>query len=417
MKIGLYLQDYRDCNEQFFFEDLYNIKNINIDLLVFPETCYLPHDYKLNNIDIVMDSYTASNRALELSKYAGCAVIIGAMDLNGYIYNVYANYFAMASETLTSLYIKHTMTTTSPLGENNYREQIKSLFKPIILKSKKIGMTICYDCNHALFSRVYGKQNVDIIINSTGGNVVYDKWYRYNRVRALENHCFSFCTMGYEDKGKNHSYTFGFTPTGGHMTPQYLYENNSKWDSIGNIAIYDTESPDIATDLCYNLNQKESDNAKGTYLIDPDKFRNINIDGVYPYTENNIKHIIVKNDDIMLPEKILQVMYEKRDKQVKYIIVNVRDSLNMDYYNKVLEDVLRVRAMENYCAVLMVSPEMTKCFQSGDNRTSQYILKIDGKYRLDLKGMGGRKTICKNKDGMRASWRSGYEQLIDYLNT
>ena len=52
-------------------------------------------------------------------------------------------------------------------------------------------MTICYDCNHALFSRMYGIYGIDLIINSTGGNVVYDKWFKYNKVRAIENECYT----------------------------------------------------------------------------------------------------------------------------------------------------------------------------------------------------------------------------------
>ena len=65
-------------------------------------------------------------------------------------------------------------------------EIAKDLFDPILFKGYLIGMTICYDCNHALFSRMYGIYGIDLIINSTGGNVVYDKWFKYNKVRAIE---------------------------------------------------------------------------------------------------------------------------------------------------------------------------------------------------------------------------------------
>ncbi|MGN0181728.1 MAG: nitrilase-related carbon-nitrogen hydrolase [Candidatus Ornithomonoglobus sp.] len=416
MKIGLYLQDYRNCSEEICDKDLTNAKKRNIDLLVFPETCYIPYGDDFYEVDIFENNDGIRDHAMLISQEIGCAVIIGASDVNGYIYNIYANAFASEEETGTALYIKHTMSKASPLEFDNYDELIDAVFCPIILQSKKIGMTICYDCNHSLFSRAYGKQNIDIIINSTGGNIVYDKWYRYNRVRALENHCFTFCTMGYCDDKRPNSYTYGFTPAGRLIIPDYIYDNNSEWDRIGNIAVYDTDKTEDGYEDCYNLNQKETDNEKGTMLINPDIFKAEKNNGIYSYEENGLKYIIVKENNIMLPEKILKEMYDTKEKGIKYLIINIWDKLDRDYYNKVLEDVLRVRSMENFCAVMMISPEMTKCFQCGDNRTSQVIRKNDGKYRLDLKRMGGPEAIWKNKRGMRSSWRSGYEVLIDYLN-
>ena len=61
----------------------------------------------------------------------------------------------------------------SCLGFENYPSMAPIIFDPINYKGFLIGMTICYDCNHALFSRMYGIYGIDLIINSTGGNVVY----------------------------------------------------------------------------------------------------------------------------------------------------------------------------------------------------------------------------------------------------
>ena len=414
MRIGLYLEDYTNCNDKVVNEDLRSAKDAELDLFVFPEDCYSPNGDDFFDVDIFDEKGNDEifNHAMEISKKLGCAVIIGANDVNGYIYDVYANAFAECDETETLIYVKHTMADNSPLEFDYYAEDIDYYFQPIILKSKKIGMTICYDCNHALFSRAYGKQNVDIIINTTGGNVVYDKWYRYNRVRALENNCFSLCTMGYGESKKENSYTYGFTPKGSLMEPDYVYEGGR----IGNIAVYDTNDVNDEYEECYNLYQAESDNAKGEMTINPDDFMNMAKDEIYSYNRNEVAYIIVNNNDIMLAEKILKEMYDTKNAGMRYIIVNVWDKLNKHYYDTVLDDVLRVRSMENFCAVMFVSPEMTKCFQCGDNRTSQVIRKIDGRYRLDLRRMGGPDVIWKNKSGMRAAWRRGYEWLVDYLN-
>ena len=67
------------------------------------------------------------------------------------------------------------MTICSAFELENYNEIIKDIFSPFFFRGLKIGMTICYDCNHALFSRMYGLKDVDIIINSTVADFVYDK--------------------------------------------------------------------------------------------------------------------------------------------------------------------------------------------------------------------------------------------------
>lgn len=417
MKIGLYLQDYRNCNLEIFDRDLTNVMRQGLDLLVFPENCYIPDGNILYNTDIFTENSEARRFALQMSEKLRCAVIVSSIDVKNYIYSIYANAFASDNETETAVYVKHTMAGRSPLGLDDYGEFVEDMFEPVLLKSKRIGMTICYDCNHALFSRCYGKQSVDMIINSSGGNVVYEKWYRYNRVRALENHCFSLCTMGFGENKRSNSYTFGFAPDGRLMMPEYIYENNSEWDKIGNIAVYDTDNIKSGSGECYNLSQTETDNANGTLLISPDDFRDTDDCDVYSYVKDNVEYIIVRNDSILFPEKILKEMYGTPNGKTRYLIVNIWDRLDMDYYNNVLDDVLRVRSMENFCAVMLVSPEITRCFQCGCNRTSQIIRRINGKYRLDLSRMGGAEVIWKNKRGMRAEWRRGYETLISYLTS
>lgn len=84
-------------------------------------------------------------------------------------------------------------------------------------------------CNHALFSRMYGIYGIDLIINSTGGNVVYDKWFKYNKVRAIENECYTLVTMGGDGSVENgHNYVFGFNKNGGRLSPVNLCGDSSK---------------------------------------------------------------------------------------------------------------------------------------------------------------------------------------------
>lgn len=394
-----------------------------IDLLVFPETCYTPYENVYYGIDILNDNDNEAvrNQTLKISEQAGCAVIIGGMDQYGMIFSSYANAFACDGETETSVYFKQTMADDSPLGLSDYEDCISTFFECCILKGMRIGMTICYDCNHAAFSRAYAVDGVDILVNSTGGNVVYKKWYRYNKVRALENGCFNFCTMGYSDNGKDNSYCFGFTPHGKLMTGKPLMIG----DRIGNIFVYDTFNTDKGYENDLSLLQSETANRTG-YQIDPKKINGLLqtavaiADNLYVINTNrtNIVFCMTDGNDILKPEKILEMLYHPELKVIenkKYLIVNRFDKLEENYYRTVLSDVLKVRSMENFCAVLLLSDRFSKCYQCGCNRTAQVVSLENGVYTLDLTRMGGPEVIWKNKQGMKACWRKGYENLIAYV--
>lgn len=428
MKIGLYLQDYRKNSIKEFEEKIVAARKAKLDLFVFPETGYTPYidEFYCTDIESETDREIIEQAAIEISQKLNCAVIIGADDSYGMIYNIYANAFAKEGETKIKYYYKHTMADDSPLAFENYSDIVDYQFEPILLKGKKIGMTICYDCNHSAFSRAYGKNNVDVIINSTGGNVVYKKWYKYNKVRAIENNCINLCTMGYQENKRANSYTFGFTPSGKLMSCKPLFSVNDDWDRIGNIFIYDTEYEDgFEKDI--DIDQKQTRNDKGDFKISVDIINEIitnaeiiqkdlyisNISGI------NLVFCILNEKDIIKPEIVLKKLYnpelKKYDKK-KYIILNRWVSpVSKQYYENVLSDILKVRAMENFCAVILDSPKKVMCYQCGDNRTSQVVEGIDGKYILDTGRMGGPETIWKNKLGMKAAWRIGFETLVKSL--
>ena len=44
MRIGLYLEDYRNCSDEVVNEALSSAKDAELDLFVFPEGCYIPND-------------------------------------------------------------------------------------------------------------------------------------------------------------------------------------------------------------------------------------------------------------------------------------------------------------------------------------------------------------------------------------
>ena len=426
LKIGLYLQTDDVCSHSSFKEAMDLVKATDIDILVLPEFAYIPFRWDMTSGNFRDGKVIQSlhDKALELSKDIGRAIVFCNADRFGMIMSIFANALAEEGETVCKDYYKHTMTDCSAFDLENYPGYAEDAFEPIIFKGYRIGLTICYDCNHSIFSRKYGLNRVDMIINSTGGDVVFDKWNKYNRARAIENHCFTFVTMGGRGGKNPHSYVFGFTPVGKEMNPVLLNEKYDGRRNIpGGIYVYDTSEYDGSCENDPSIGQAETLNKKSSLSIsvsDIDGFirRGKDIfEGVklLSYNGSNIIICLIDSYDVMEPEKVLKCLYAKELKSVsdkRYLIINRWDKVDMDLYNTKLSTILKVRAMENYCAVILSSSNLTKCFQCGMNRTSQVVAPSGGQFGIDLSRTGGSETIWRNKQGMKSVWRDNVEWLI-----
>lgn len=424
VKIGMYLQaDPLCCNTGDFEKAMDLVRKSDIDILVFPEFSYVPFEAEYRMADVLngSDLQRLYDSALAFSQSIGKAVVVCNKDRFGTIMSIYANAFASEEETICKDYIKHTMTDFSACDIENYQELAEYFFTPIIYKDVRIGLTICYDCNHAIFSRKYGLNGVDIILNSTGGDVIYQKWFKYNKVRAIENQCFTFVTMGYDTPN---NYVYGFTPAGQEMTPVLLNGTDTeKHNVLGGIYVYDTADDDGSSEIDSSLNQAETVNLHSDLAISAGDITGLLAKGT-PLTDSirivrckdmNIVMCFVDDDDIMKPERVLQLLYADVLKDInnkRYLIVNRWTEMDTDFFNSQLSVVLKVKAMENYCAVLLVSDTVTKCYQCGKNRTAQVVKSENGKFGIDLSRTTGPEAIWRNKQGMRADWRKQIEWLI-----
>lgn len=431
MKVGLYLQDlnYDKKMPDIFNEDMEKVKNTNIDIFVLPEHCYTPFVEEVKKLSILStkDKAIIIEKCKKLSDYLGCALIFSSKDRDDIIYSLYINPYASNNETFSKTYYKHTMTHKSAFDLNDYQNQINELFTPIIYKNLKIGITICYDCNHSIFSRTYGINGIDILINSTGGNIVYDKWFRYNKARSIENNCFNFCTMGYSgDYIERNSYVLGFTPKGKSLPYTNLTYNYKSRNIIGSIYIFDTENDDGSYGVHKSINQTEKTNRFQHLYFPCNKSEEIIsksiqiFDNIFCYNSDkkNIIIIVLEEFDVLKPEKVLYLMYHNALKNIKnkrYIILNKWNDLEKHIYEGQISDILKVRSMENYCAVVLESNQYNKCYQCGKNRTAQVVKGIDGKFGIDLDRTKGPETIWKDKKGMKAKWRKGFEDLINEI--
>ncbi len=426
LKVGVYLQTDERKHKSYLTNALEVVKKYDFDIFVLPEFCYCPFYSLLTNADICIeeDVNNIFKACLDFSEEIGKAVIVSSEDKYGTIFSIFANAFASETETANALYIKHTMTAYSAFELEDYRELSKSMFEPILYKGYRIGMTICYDCNHSLFSRMYGLKGVDVIINSTGGNVVYDKWYKYNKVRAIENGCYNFVTMGGDGTVSNpHSYVYGFNPNGKELKPFNIIKETTELNSPGGIYVYDTSLDDghAAQDNSHNQSKTPNKNYQLEIPVggvDEILSQSKRVDdGIYAYKvkDRNVVFCLVEGNDILKPEKVLSLLYAKELKKIsnkRYIIVNKHKHIEDEFFRNKLSVVLKVRSMENFCAVILESDNINECYQCGKNRTAQVLQSENRKFGIDLDRTTGPEAIWKNKDGMKAGWRENAEWLI-----
>lgn len=422
--MGLYLQTDKFKTNDKFEKAMKIVTGSDVDILVFPEFCYTPFSGEIKKLDL-QNEFTMTwifGKCNELSFSLGRAIVFSSVDKMGTIFSVFSNAFAQGNETTNQLYLKQMATGKSPLGSNAYSSGLaNSMFRPIIFKDSKIGLSICYDCNHAIFSRIFGIQDVDIMINSTGGNVVWSKWYKYNKARSIENHCYNFVTMGGNDL-KN-SYVFGFDPTGESMRFKNLMKKTERTNLSGTVYVFETndptESPEVdpSRDQIQTISKNQdmflpvgqvSELIQSASKIIPGIFK-------YPVGDKNLIICVVVGADIFEPEQVLKLLYAPELKEIpekRYLILNSYKDLTNEVYEDKLRLILKVRTVENFCAVILESDMTDQCFQSGKNRNVQVVQSENGVWGLDSSRMTGPDAIWKNKPGMKAAWRKNFEWLI-----
>ncbi|KRQ86216.1 hypothetical protein ABG79_01946 [Caloramator mitchellensis] len=450
MKIGLFLQDTtltKKKKDKIFYETLNLARENNLDLLVFPEHFYCPEDEKLDEYAFLSHAYEENSEECDrdkiidifrnYAKIANCPILASRADKYNFIYALYVSPF----EENIKLYGKHIATNYSVFDLADYEESVEEIFMPIDYKGYKIGVTICYDSNKPLFSRFYKAYgDIDILINLTGGHVDYKKWSIYQKARALENKCYNLCTMAYYDEEKrNKSYVFAFDGFGKKLSYKilnkrissdynndmpnglYMFEVDKKSNTFEKFKL-DKAEDDEFLDSNSSINKKIDINLSKTDILKLLNNKNKIDNCLYLVKKDNHNLILLDLKEHMVEEPILieSLMYSKKLKGIsnkKYIIINRWDKLDEDYYKKKLSTILKARAAENFCIVILMSDIKDECIQVGLNKNIQIVKCVAGKYGLDLSRSTGPESFWKNDviKGIKKCWREKYEFLIDYL--
>lgn len=173
------------------------------------------------------------------------------------------------------------------------------------------------------------------------------------------------------------SYVFGFTPSGKKIASTLLNGVNSGRKNLSDgIYAYDTSTDDGTTGPGPSLKQKETINQNSDFYIPFDYVDKIIHQG-RSLTDNitlirqgtlNVVSCLVSGTDIPRPEKVSALLYVEQLKGLsnkRYIIINRWEHIDPAIYAAILSVILRVRAMENNCVVILSSNNLTKCYQCG----------------------------------------------------
>lgn len=426
MRIGLYLQGDTFKRKPSFDKAMAEARDAKLDLLVFPEMCYVPWAEELaEKVDVLEDKNYKSylKEANSLSKYCKCALLLNHKDTTGKIVSIYVNAMAKNDDDKDAYFIKNTCTPFSALDYEYYDDIAYDNYIPIKLKGKRIGVTICNDITNPLFSGIFGSYGVDILINQTGGNVREWKWKPFARVRAIENNCISMCTMGDSPKESGKSFVMGFNKNGKELKPvSSLVHSNDSLDVSGTIYIYDTDTDTDAKEILFDSEKQyvteESDFELpvGKIMDYLEKAEKLD-ENVYciKHKDVNVIFCVLQDDFILTPYNVPYCYYwDKVDslQNKRYIIVAKMSHLSKEDFETLYSEVLGVRCIENKAAVILESDNYNMCITTDNHKHVRYIAEENGVYRIKLDFIKGPEAIWDNPDR-----RAAYEWLLDNWET
>ena len=439
MRVGLYVQNVWDEQglKKEFERTIKTAADSSLDLLVFPEHAWCPGAEDYEKIDLEKDGNDKICAVLErvvgsIAKKAKCSVIFNRALDDGRIMSTFVG------AGLVRCYYKHIATTISPFDFTDYDENFLHAgeYDAIDTGSYKLGMTTCYDSTNPLLNRIWGLQDVDLIANSTGGHVDYKKWTYYQKTRAIENNCFTVCTMAYYDADKkNSSYAMGFDPWGrpiqfenatGKIRNGREFPEKPGELYVATLDLSLRKTPPKLGTVDEYIDQTPSINKQQDLFLDPEAVdkelqscRNLS-PGLYVKTmkELNVVYVVVEGRDIYRPELIQPMFYADELKDMpnkRYVLINRWSNLGKSEYECFLSNIIRVRAAENYCACLLTSDSVVQCYQVGRNKNSQVVALSKQGFGIDLSRTSGPEAIWQTKAvGVRAEWRVNYEKMVQF---
>jgi len=167
-----------------------------VDLVVLPEAYY-------ESDDETWQTFTDS-----VVEYFGVPLLIGVLTAQGFNVAQYRNPDPDAGETTSQIYVKHSTSGRLAFDWPDYRDVQRSMFEPIILKGRRIGLQICHDMFFGLLGQRWRTAGADTYVNITGGGVNERKWTNMVRARSVDLNSPYLCAMSIRERGTSKAFAY-----------------------------------------------------------------------------------------------------------------------------------------------------------------------------------------------------------------
>ena len=373
IKVACFVQTaaYRNKNS---FDDAIRQLPADVDILLFPEFSYVPIGERIEikdtfaSIDVLnLEEFELlKTEMMKLSRELDKAIVICNEDKAKHIVSVYTNANATESETSIKYYIKFTDSSNNAImmDESNFNRVIGENYNPIVYRGKRIGLTICNDCHYMLFSSAY--KGVDILLNSTGGNVVDAKWDRSNRARAIENNAYAIVSMGNENSIEATRTTtnkaYAFDPNGHDIGAIMLIEDYVYIYELKKVAGIGRGFTDY---VCAN-HKSWRDPYSILLPFNPNKYTRIS-NNMYGDIKHSVCYVRLQNTEIFNTKEVLRSLSEIDHTYKHCIIINEwQRDISLAEYDKI-PTVTAAMVIDSYAAILIYAPNLKKCLQRSDS--------------------------------------------------
>ena len=404
-------------------------KKEKIDLIILPEG-YIKCKFE-----------QALEKVKNLSKKFNTAVLSGVETEEGYQIAVFYNLNPQKDETKEHIYIKHSTAYKLAYEYPEYQGKRDKMFDPILIKGRKLGVMICQDMFFPLIPHIMVKRGAEILIDLTGGNVIFQKWKNIVKGRSIENKGIFLCTMGYNPpKGKKRGQrSFCFAYDNGKVIPLHVFKDGKmKWISkfrklpsppffcVISIPPDELKEEDEAfhytnkyySDITVSLGtgrkadieieRKDSE----FYLISNNKKLNLNKNkwvkigniGMLSFPLENIM------DSTLILREILNLMNKINKEEIAehYIVFYYGES---ELTEPEIFSLAKLRAIENRVGILVFSQTLKLALKTTKYKNIQLFQEKEGVFRLNKECLGGPMSTFTKKT-IPVSFKGKYLELL-----
>jgi len=374
------------------------------DLVVFPEA-YLGNCKYEGAVDEVK----------KLAEELESAVLTGVSTEEGYQLAIFCNPKPKTGETRVHRYIKHSSAKKLAYKWPEYKGKDDSMFNPIILRQRKIGVMICHDMFFPLITHNLVKRGAEILIDLTGGNVKFQKWNDIIRGRSLEIEGPFLCTMGGHRVNKSGKKSSCIVYERGRKVPFLIQQNGKTEERLEGPRPPGFAMVSVPSDstISENEDQPFSNKNYSDIIVSFDKGRKADLEIIKISDEIKIssygKVLHPDVDDWRRVEKegiigllILplinikdrsQILKKKPQSRVDFHFVLYAGKKSEYLANSDLVALAKLRAIENRVGVLILTDETREALKTNNYKNIQRFKEQNGTFGFDKNNLKGPESI------------------------